>query len=465
MRSLHGRLRSTGAGRAISCKLAPPRDISGDDPGHTLAKSVANVVVANVLGAQSVGGWHNVTLAANSEASDSSMTDEPAVLIVDDDEGVRRVFRRVLERQGMRVIEAHDGESGIARCDEVAPGMVFLDLRMPGMDGLDVLSALVERHPETPVVVVSGQGTMDDAVQALRRGAWDFVGKPLADNELLIRAARRGVERAQLLKQNREYGESLRQANQRLSAALRELRSDEQAARQLQFQLLPKDGLKIGSFSFNRRLIPSQLLSGDFLDYFPLTERYAGLYLADVAGHGAASAFVTAILTTLVGKYRELLHARDDETILYPQRFLARLDADLGSLSIAKHVTMFYAVIDLPSGTLAYCNAGAFPFPFLANGTNVTELEVSGRPLNLPGRGGFGEGEAEMAVGSRLLLLSDGVLELAPKKSQRQRRDEIAELLSQAQSMEDLTRPLGLTESTALSDDIAVVFARREENP
>jgi phosphoserine phosphatase RsbU/P len=393
------------------------------------------------------------------------MTDEPAVLIVDDDEAVRRVFRRVLERDGLRVVEAVDGESGLARCRELSPGMVFLDLRMPGMDGLDVLSALVAEHPETPVVVVSGQGTMDDAVQALRRGAWDFVGKPLADNELLIRAARRGVERSQLLRQNREYSESLRRTNQKLSAALRELRNDEQAARQLQFQLLPEDGLRIGSLTCHRRLFPSQLLSGDFLDYFALTERYAGLYLADVAGHGAASAFVTAILTTLVSKYRESLHARSDETLLHPQQFLSSLDADLSSLSIAKHVTMFYAVIDLASGKLVYGSAGAFPFPFLVNGGNVVELESSGRPLNLPGRGRFGFGEAELLPGGRLFLVSDGVLELQPKKTQRKRRDAIAELLANAHTIEDMTKPLGLSESTALSDDIALLFARREDTP
>jgi serine phosphatase RsbU (regulator of sigma subunit) len=393
------------------------------------------------------------------------MTDDAAVLIVDDDDGIRRVFRRVLERDGLRVIEASDGESGLARCRELAPGMVFLDLRMPGMDGLDVLSALVAEHPETPVVVVSGQGTMDDAVQALRRGAWDFVGKPLSNNELLIRAARRGVERSQMLRQNRAYSESLRDTNQRLSAALSELRNDEQGARQLQFQLLPEDGLCIGSLSCHRRLFPSQLLSGDFLDYFPLTDRYAGLYLADVAGHGAASAFVTAILTTLVSKYRESLHARGDETLLLPQQFLAGLDADLSSLSIAKHVTMFYAVVDLSSGKLSWGNAGAFPFPFLVNGREVSELESSGRPLNLPGRGSFGFGEAELSPGGRLLLVSDGVLELQPKMSQRKRRDAIAELLASAHSLEEITKPLGLSESTAPIDDIALLFARREDQP
>ena len=158
-------------------------------------------------------------------------------------------------------------------------------------------------------------------------------------------------------------------------------------------------------------------------------------------------------------------HARSDETLLHPQQFLASLDADLSSLSIAKHVTMFYAVIDLASGKLVYGSAGAFPFPFLVNGSDVSELESSGRPLNLPGRGRFGFGEAELLPGGRLFLVSDGVLELQPKKTQRKRRDGIAELLAGAHSIEDMTKSLGLSESTALSDDIALLFARREDTP
>ena len=392
------------------------------------------------------------------------MSGDATVLIIDDDDAVRRTFRRVLQRAGLTVVEAEDGDSGLRICRESTPGLVLLDLRMPRMDGLDVLSALVAEHPETPVVVVSGQGTMDDAVEALRRGAWDFVSKPLPDNEILVRAARRGVERSALLRQNREYGESLRQTNRRLSAALTELRNDERAARQLQFQLLPEDGLRVGDLTCSRRLFPSQLLSGDFLDYFQLDPRYAGFYLADVAGHGAASAFVTAILTTLVAKYRESLRSRGDETILHPQQLLTSLDADLSALSLPKHVTCFYAVLDLESGKLVYANAGAFPFPFLANEQGVVELECPGRPLNLPGRGKFGSGETRLAPGGRLLLVSDGVLELTPKQSQRQRRESISELLSRSHDIEELVSSLGLADHTPLRDDVAVLLARRDEH-
>jgi serine phosphatase RsbU (regulator of sigma subunit) len=393
------------------------------------------------------------------------MNDDAPVLIIDDDALVRGTFRRVLERTGSLVLEAESGQAGLILCRERKPGVVLLDLRMPEMDGLEVLSTLVAEHPETPVVVVSGQGTMTDAVEALRRGAWDFVSKPLPDNEILRQAVRRGVERSALLRQNRAYGESLHSANERLSAALNELRSDEQGARQLQFQLLPEDGLRLGSLRCERRLFPSQLLSGDFLDYFALNDRFAGLYLADVAGHGAASAFVTAILTTLVGKYREALRTRGDETILQPQQLLAGLDADLKALSIAKHVTFFYAVTDLQGGQIVYGNAGAFPYPFLSNGQDTIELECAGRPLNLPGSAVFGGGEARLQPGGRLLLASDGVFELPPKRTHRQRREQLAHQLAQANSMDQLVRALGLEEGTRLSDDVALLLIQREENP
>ncbi len=390
------------------------------------------------------------------------MGDARTVLAIDDDELVRRAFRRVLLQRGYVVLEAPDGQSGLDVFRVQRPDAVLLDLRMPGIDGLDVLSTLVLEAPETPVVVISGEGTMTDVVQALRRGAWDFVAKPVTDAELLLRGLDRALEKAALLRQNREYAESLSAMNQRLSLALEELRADERAARQLQFQLLPQDGLKFGRYSCHRRLFPSQLLSGDFLDYFALGPTHLGFYLADVAGHGAASAFVTAILTTLVMKYRESHATRGDETILHPEQFLARLDADLSAQRLEKHVTMFFAVLALETDHLVYANAGAFPYPFVADGQSVRELECPGRPLNLPGAARFGQGELDLPADGRLMIISDGVLELERAASYRERRREIAEVTQRATSVASVLEGLALDESTLLRDDIALLFLKRE---
>jgi sigma-B regulation protein RsbU (phosphoserine phosphatase) len=390
------------------------------------------------------------------------------VLAIDDDRLVRTAFRRVLERGGYDVAEAEDGSSGLSRFRELAPDAVLLDLRMPGTDGLDVLSAIVEESPETPVLVVSGETALSDVVQALRRGAWDFVTKPVQDPEILVSAVSRALDKARLLRENREYSESLKDMNGRLTRALDELRADERAARQLQFQLLPRDGLKVGGLACFRRLYPSLLLSGDFVDYFAIPDRSLGFYVADVAGHGAASAFMTAILTTLVGKYREALSARDDQTILSPRALLARLDADLAAQQLDRHIAMFYGVLDTTSGRLVYSNAGAFPYPLLCNGDTVQELECAGRPLNLPGQARPGEGEAVLEPGGRLLMVSDGVLEGACggaglAQSFEDKRRALGDLLRRAHGVEDVVQGLQIEESKPSTDDVALLFMRREE--
>ena len=117
-----------------------------------------------------------------------SMADAATVLIVDDDPLVRATFVRILQRGGFQLREAEDGQQGLTEFRRERPDGVLLDLRMPGIDGLDVLSTMVTEAPETPVVVASGAGTMRDAVEALRRGAWDFVTKPMYDPELLVRS-------------------------------------------------------------------------------------------------------------------------------------------------------------------------------------------------------------------------------------------------------------------------------------
>ena len=341
-----------------------------------------------------------------------TMADAATVLIVDDDPLVRATFVRILELGGFRLREAEDGRQGLEEFRRERPDAVLLDLRMPGLDGLDVLSAIVEDSPETPVVVVSGAGTMRDAVEALRRGAWDFVVKPMYDPEILVRSFERALEKASLKQQNQQYRRNLEEANQVLARALGELRADQLGARLLQFQLLPRDGLQVGPHTLTRRIFPSQVLSGDFVDYFVLGERLVGFYVADVSGHGAASAFVTAILTTLVGKYRQALALQGDETVLDPGRLLERLDRDLSALPLDKHVTMFYGVLDIASGRLRYGNAGLFPFPLVRLGDSARVLECPGRPLALPGSGRVATAELAFSAEARMLVGTDGLFEI-----------------------------------------------------
>ena len=114
------------------------------------------------------------------------MSARPArILTIDDEDLVREVITAYLEDSGFEVIQAGDGQTGINLICRELPDLVLCDLRMPGMDGLQVLATVTRDFPELPILVVSGLGGMSDAIQALKLGAWDYVTKPIEDMAVL----------------------------------------------------------------------------------------------------------------------------------------------------------------------------------------------------------------------------------------------------------------------------------------
>jgi len=110
------------------------------------------------------------------------------VLVVDDEEVVRLGYRRVLSGDGFTVMAAGNGSEALALMADKRFDVVLLDLRMPGMDGLEVLRAIKERAPESEVVVVTGYPSIETAKEAVRLGAYDYLTKPVVP-DAVIRAA------------------------------------------------------------------------------------------------------------------------------------------------------------------------------------------------------------------------------------------------------------------------------------
>jgi two-component system nitrogen regulation response regulator NtrX len=108
------------------------------------------------------------------------------ILIVDDEKSIREALVQVFEYEGHDVVGAGDGPEALKIAAELRPDVVFLDVKMPGMDGLDVLAKLREEEPQLLVVMISGHGTIDTAVEATRKGAYDFLEKPLDTDRLLV---------------------------------------------------------------------------------------------------------------------------------------------------------------------------------------------------------------------------------------------------------------------------------------
>jgi PAS domain S-box-containing protein len=137
---------------------------------------------------------------------------EKSVLCIDDDAIFRETVRDTLEEAGYGFISASSGREGLERFFEDYPQAVLVDLKMPDMGGLEVLSTVVEHSPEVPVIVVSGAGDMSDVISALRLGAWDFVIKSLRNISLLDLHLDRALDKARLVRENRLYQESLEKA-------------------------------------------------------------------------------------------------------------------------------------------------------------------------------------------------------------------------------------------------------------
>ena len=168
------------------------------------------------------------------------------ILTVEDEPVVRTSMVAYLEDRGYQAIEAEDGPQALQLFRDQRPEVVLCDLRLPGMDGLEVLSTITEESPETPVIIVSGANRMSDAIQALKRGAWDYIAKPITDLEILDTAVIRSLDRARLVKENRKYQADLEQLNRELTRVAGQLREDEEAARALQIRMLPQTEQQIG---------------------------------------------------------------------------------------------------------------------------------------------------------------------------------------------------------------------------
>jgi len=384
------------------------------------------------------------------------------ILTIDDEPLVREILTAYLEDSGYEVSEAGDGQTGIEMIRREPPDLVLCDLRMPGVDGLQVLATVTREFPELPILVVSGMGGISDAIQALKLGAWDYVTKPIEDMMVLEHAIDHALERARLRRENREHREHLETINEQLQQTVRQLREDESAARRIQFQLLPENDKVYRHYRFSRHLLTSQYLSGDFVDYFAIDGDHLGFYIADVSGHGVSSAFVTVMLKSYMGRYRELHRQNRDRGILNPAETLSRLNREIFSCHMDKYLTMFYGVIDWSNNHLRYSSGGQFPFPILFDGERASYIGKKSLPIGLFDFAHFQNESLRLPPRFAMILISDGILETLPQTSLRDKQAFLLKMTGSIElTIENLIQELALDQADPLPDDVTLLLIRR----
>jgi DNA-binding NtrC family response regulator len=108
------------------------------------------------------------------------------ILIIDDEKSIRRALKEILEFEDFEVDEAEDGKEGLKKATNAYYDIIFCDIKMPQMDGMEVLDAFQKEKVESPVIMISGHGNIETAVEAIKKGAFDFIEKPLDLNRILV---------------------------------------------------------------------------------------------------------------------------------------------------------------------------------------------------------------------------------------------------------------------------------------
>lgn len=364
------------------------------------------------------------------------------IVVVDPDDEAAASLDRQLTALDYDVIVSTGLKPSLDICEHTLPELVCCA-------DLNWAKALAAAQRRLPVVYTTHQAMdPEEVLEALRGGLADVWPLP-QDSEFLESRVSEILDRGRAAQS---------QAEARLNEHLAELERDQRAGRYIQLGMLPPNPMAIEQYRLRHRILPSLILSGDFVDYFRITDRHFAFYIADVSGHGASSAFVTVLLKNFS---RRLRREYRPSMLTQPGEILAWINRELLEQRIDKHAAMILGVGDLTENTISLVNAGHFPPAIHAGpGFEPHFVEQRGKPVGLFEEVSYERLTISMAVGDRLCMVSDGVLQAMAESDLD---DKEARLLRAARhtKMDNIWRALGVQGSTA-PDDMTCLTVRRD---
>lgn len=386
------------------------------------------------------------------------------LLVVDDDDAYRRDLATQLQNCGFDVLQATSAADGLHQFSAQRPELVLCNLHLPEKEGFLAVLQAVSTAPDTSIIVIAFAADMSQAVQALQAGADDYLIKPMAETALVEHVVKRTLDQSRLRNENRRIRERLEAANSELEDRLQELKDDQGAGHQVQLNMLPQTPWVSGEYTFERRIIPSLYLSGDFVDYFRISDTQLAFYLADVSGHGVSSAFATVLLKFMTTRllYEQRRQGASSPIEFLPSDVLGHINRSLINCKLGKHVTMLGGVIDEQSNTLTYSIGGHLPLPLLYSHGEARYLTGKGRPVGLFPDAEYENHKIDLPDAFSLILCSDGVLDCIEGATLRTKEAQLPGLVEKSKgSMKGLLGSFGLQADKVMPDDISLMVLSR----
>jgi sigma-B regulation protein RsbU (phosphoserine phosphatase) len=367
------------------------------------------------------------------------------VLVVDDDPDVRQLLTLRLRAWGYGVDAAADGDEALARVAAWQPDLLFLDISMPGRDGLTVLDDLRGARLDLAVVMTTAFGSEGVAIEALRRGADDYLRKPFEPAELQAVLART-VERLELSRQNAALRRQLDEKHRQLEAELA------RAAR-IQAELLPLTPPRMAGFELAARCLPAREVGGDFYDWQQPACDCVTLTVGDVMGKGVSAALLMA---TARATLRAV--AVQNQPAVSLELANRALEADLERSG--SYLTVFHAQLEVTSRRLTYVDAGHGHAVLRRKDGRAEALASGGFPLGISGDARYREARVEFDRGDALLVYSDGLVD-AHAEARLDRQAVADGVGATASADEAVARMVELVDaSEALPDDLTLMVLR-----
>jgi sigma-B regulation protein RsbU (phosphoserine phosphatase) len=312
----------------------------------------------------------------------------PCILVADDQADVLDALRLVLKVSGFDTESANSIATVRERLMARRYDLLLMDLNYArdttsGREGLELLTEVLARDPLLPVIVMTGWGTIETAVEAMRRGARTFVHKPW-DDATLVRTVRREVDDGQ--------------ARRRAGAMASRERED---ARLIQRALLPSVMPAIPGCEIAALWEPATDFGGDCYDVLRLGGGRVGVSIADVSGKGLPAAFLMSNLQASVRAF-----AAQQLSPRYVTEGINR--ALCGNPALRTFATLFYLEIDTVTRTLTYSNAGHNPPILVRADGSVERLTVGGLVLGVKETAFYEQRELRIVSGDRFVLFTDG---------------------------------------------------------
>lgn len=378
-------------------------------------------------------------------------------IIIDDFKANCLMIESLLDTWGYSSESFTDPQLGLKRLENLtAPTVLILDWVMPDISGPEICRRVRNRPRTQPlyIILLTSKSAKEELVEGLESGADDYITKPFDEGELISRfnAGVRIINlENKMLKQNEE-----------LKKMLTVIHEDEQAARVVQRKMLPPPEEIIGQYRFTHVLHPSLYLSGDFLDYFELSDRWLGFYFADVAGHGASSSFITVLLRSFVSHLISQYRTGLNEDILDPKGVLDALNRELIAQELGKHLVIFFGLIDRQENSLFYANGGQFPRAILSRQDENDFVPGKGMLVGLFPQASYSCSGFPLPEDFSLYLFSDGALELYETDLLEEQLESLLAMTKQPHTpIEELQERLGLGNRTDLPDDVSILHIER----